>query len=285
MAFTPERRNCPTRPASLGFFMRRMLPAAIAKLRELKPARGRLFVLCRRVIPLLALTARQRHNFAHFSILNPFRYSGQMVCLSALAHPHQVRTPSATGTDVPLFTENAKPKPRILGFYNFHEKHCIRVTAGWRLPVVRLGLPPVLNTEATLFWRFMTPVIRVYRAGRRRTQSVIFRLVHPLCLPQASRQRPPRECQTKTHDPRCSRLRDSAPGAFQQQALQNRLWITLLQQRLEQHTEGLRTLHPLPRSQLTCKLASCEALLGPVAYPSLLFFFSVKVAKLESGAS
>ena len=44
----------PTKAELFRFFVRGMLAAAIAELRELKPASGRLFVLRRRVIALLA---------------------------------------------------------------------------------------------------------------------------------------------------------------------------------------------------------------------------------------
>jgi hypothetical protein len=42
-----------------------MLSAAIAKLREFKPARGRLFVLRRRVIPLFAFRTLEGDYFTH----------------------------------------------------------------------------------------------------------------------------------------------------------------------------------------------------------------------------
>jgi hypothetical protein len=45
--------------------MRLVLAAAITKLLELQTARGRLFVLRRRVIPLLAHLALQRNNIPH----------------------------------------------------------------------------------------------------------------------------------------------------------------------------------------------------------------------------
>jgi hypothetical protein len=45
--------------------MRLVLAAAVAELRELKTLGRRLLVLRRRVIPLLALSALQRHNFTH----------------------------------------------------------------------------------------------------------------------------------------------------------------------------------------------------------------------------
>jgi hypothetical protein len=41
----------------LNLFMRRMLPATLAELLELQTARGRLFVLRRRVVPLFAVAA------------------------------------------------------------------------------------------------------------------------------------------------------------------------------------------------------------------------------------
>ena len=47
------------------FFVRGMLAAAIAKLGELKPARSRLFVLRRRVIPLFAFRTLKGNYFTH----------------------------------------------------------------------------------------------------------------------------------------------------------------------------------------------------------------------------
>jgi hypothetical protein len=47
--------------------MRRMLAAAVAEFRELETARGRLLVLRRRVVPLFAVSALQRHDFTHDS--------------------------------------------------------------------------------------------------------------------------------------------------------------------------------------------------------------------------
>ena len=49
--------------------MRLVLAAAVTELLELQTPRGRLLVLRRRVIPLLALRTLQRHNFPHFNIL------------------------------------------------------------------------------------------------------------------------------------------------------------------------------------------------------------------------
>jgi hypothetical protein len=43
-----------------------MLAAAVTELLELETASGRLLVLGRRVVPLLALSALQCHNFPHF---------------------------------------------------------------------------------------------------------------------------------------------------------------------------------------------------------------------------
>jgi hypothetical protein len=45
--------------------VRLVLAAAVTELLELQAARGRLFVLRRRVIPFLALRALQCHNFPH----------------------------------------------------------------------------------------------------------------------------------------------------------------------------------------------------------------------------
>jgi hypothetical protein len=50
----------------------RVLAAGIAKLGELKAAGGRLLVLRRRVVPVLALGALQCDNFAHLFILTDF---------------------------------------------------------------------------------------------------------------------------------------------------------------------------------------------------------------------
>ena len=53
----------------LCFPMRTVCAAALAELRELEAARGRLFVLRRRVVALLALGALQCHNLSHLFIL------------------------------------------------------------------------------------------------------------------------------------------------------------------------------------------------------------------------
>ena len=64
--------------------MVRVLAAGIAELRELKPARGRLLVLGRRVVPVLARRTLQGNNFAHSFILLswPATSAGkQLVCM------------------------------------------------------------------------------------------------------------------------------------------------------------------------------------------------------------
>jgi hypothetical protein len=60
----------PTVPALLRFPVLPVATAALAELRELKTAGGRLFVLRRRVVALLALGALQCHNFPHLRILS-----------------------------------------------------------------------------------------------------------------------------------------------------------------------------------------------------------------------
>ena len=47
--------------------MRLVLAAAVTELLELQTASGRLFVLRRRVVPLLALSTLQCDNFPHFN--------------------------------------------------------------------------------------------------------------------------------------------------------------------------------------------------------------------------
>ena len=49
--------------------MRLVLAATVTELLELETARGRLFVLRRRVIPFLAFSALQCHNFPHIQNL------------------------------------------------------------------------------------------------------------------------------------------------------------------------------------------------------------------------
>jgi hypothetical protein len=56
----------------LRFLVVRVLAAGIAELRELETAGGRLLVLRRRVVPVLALRALQCNNFAHLFILTDF---------------------------------------------------------------------------------------------------------------------------------------------------------------------------------------------------------------------
>jgi hypothetical protein len=50
--------------------VRRVLAAALAKLAELKPARGRLFVFGGRVVALFALAALQCDDLSHDANLN-----------------------------------------------------------------------------------------------------------------------------------------------------------------------------------------------------------------------
>jgi hypothetical protein len=57
---------CSLFPVLLRFLVRLVLAAAVTELLELQTARGRLLVLRRRVVPLLALSALQRDNFPHF---------------------------------------------------------------------------------------------------------------------------------------------------------------------------------------------------------------------------
>jgi len=71
----------------LGFLMCRVLAAAAAELLELETASGRLLVLRRRVVPLLAIRALQCDDFAHLSIL---------------PHRSQPASPSKTGFCRPL---------------------------------------------------------------------------------------------------------------------------------------------------------------------------------------
>jgi hypothetical protein len=61
--------------------MRLVLAAAAAELLELQTARGRLLVLGRRVIPLLALGALQCNNFPHPA--NPFSLQFSVVSSSS----------------------------------------------------------------------------------------------------------------------------------------------------------------------------------------------------------
>jgi hypothetical protein len=59
-------------PLLLRLFVIRVLAAGIAELRELQTAGGRLLVLRRRVVPVLALGALQCDDFAHLFILTDF---------------------------------------------------------------------------------------------------------------------------------------------------------------------------------------------------------------------
>src|ERR1700756_4498239 len=69
-SFAPARAPLPERRILLlGFLMCRVLSAAAAELLELETAGGRLLVLRRRVVPLLAIRALQCHDFAHLPIL------------------------------------------------------------------------------------------------------------------------------------------------------------------------------------------------------------------------
>jgi hypothetical protein len=63
---------CSLVPVLLRFLVRLVFAAAVTELLELQTARGRLLVLRRRVIPFLALSALQRHNFPHFK--NSFQF-------------------------------------------------------------------------------------------------------------------------------------------------------------------------------------------------------------------
>src|SRR5947209_5743646 len=53
----------------LGFLVRRMLAAGVAKLLELETASRGLLVLGRRVVTVLAVRALERDDFAHFVVL------------------------------------------------------------------------------------------------------------------------------------------------------------------------------------------------------------------------
>ena len=65
--------------------MRSVLPAALTELVELETTCGRLLVLRRRVVPLLAHSALQCHNFPHLLILTEFQVSGFRVQISVSA--------------------------------------------------------------------------------------------------------------------------------------------------------------------------------------------------------
>ena len=70
-------------PVLLRFLVRLVLAAAVTKLLELKPTGGRLLVLRRRVIPLLALSALQCDNFPHLLTLSiPQHFLGWLAAQS-----------------------------------------------------------------------------------------------------------------------------------------------------------------------------------------------------------
>ena len=58
-----QKRAFGSLPYLFYFFVRRMLPATVAKLLKLQPLRHGLPVLGGRIIPFLALTALQRNDF------------------------------------------------------------------------------------------------------------------------------------------------------------------------------------------------------------------------------
>src|ERR1035438_8181876 len=60
---------CSLFPVLLRFLVRLVLAAAVTELLELQAPRGRLLVLRRRVVPLLALRALQCNDFPHPQIL------------------------------------------------------------------------------------------------------------------------------------------------------------------------------------------------------------------------
>src|ERR1700677_478743 len=80
---------CSLNPVLFRFLVRLVLAAAVTELLELETASGRLLVLRRRVVPLLALSALQCHNFAHFPILPywsepAFRHASRLPAGSSL---------------------------------------------------------------------------------------------------------------------------------------------------------------------------------------------------------
>src|SRR6516164_8292382 len=81
-----QRAPRPEWPDLLRFLVRRVLAAAAAELLELETAGGRLLVLRRRVVPLLALGALQCNNFAHLFIL-PHRLRPASPQIQALRWP------------------------------------------------------------------------------------------------------------------------------------------------------------------------------------------------------
>jgi hypothetical protein len=63
-----------------------VLAAAVTELLELETAGGRLLVLGRRVVPLLALGALQCDDFPHLNFLPGFRFQGSVLVLPGLLH-------------------------------------------------------------------------------------------------------------------------------------------------------------------------------------------------------
>ena len=63
---------CSLNPVLFRFLVRLVLAAAVTELLELETASGRLLVLRRRVVPLLALSALQCDNFPHRPF--PFKF-------------------------------------------------------------------------------------------------------------------------------------------------------------------------------------------------------------------
>jgi hypothetical protein len=103
----------PGRPVLLRFLVIRVLAAAVAELRELETAGGRLLVLRRRVIPLLANGALQCDDFAHLFIIP----SNLRFCLIRSANRCRVYIPIAAEIDVsdlPAANESTAPNLPIL---------------------------------------------------------------------------------------------------------------------------------------------------------------------------
>ena len=79
---------CSLFPVLLRFLVRLVLAAAVTELLELQTAGGRLLVLRRRVVPLLALSALQCNNFPH---RKSFQLSAISRQLSAISYQPQSR--------------------------------------------------------------------------------------------------------------------------------------------------------------------------------------------------
>jgi hypothetical protein len=81
--------------------VRLVLAAAVTKLLELQTAGGRLLVLRRRVVPLLALGALQCHNFTHFSIpsRNQFSVAGSQLSVLIVPASAKLALTSNASTD------------------------------------------------------------------------------------------------------------------------------------------------------------------------------------------